>query len=531
MAGDERGASTNFMVKNNKTDSLYCIEFIGTIQEGWTLDGVKANLGKLFQTEDAGKIDQLFRNTPKILKRNLSREQALKYQQRFEKTGAYCRILEEGPQSQAPAKLSTPVQASWCSTTRALSPKKPRSSRVSDAIPRIVYGSIFLFFAIAFMGVTVGQGLDEVRSYTVYQPGLCKIRSKRILEHHDEDGTSYEPIFEFHVRTSDREQLAAASGYTATPRYFSPKSRAEAILKAFELEESYECWYDPDQPSKAVLFRDDIPWGEYVAFTLVPLIIAFFGIVMIRGGVRSSRKHVRQRGMSDEAKVMMEKASPTSFASQDAFVPLKPAKNYNVAVSTAITATVLALLLNGFAASLVVIAAKGVPRDVLPLFAGFLIPFLIAGFFVTRWAWREWTQNVRAGKTEATRLRKMQLELYGGGLFAGREAALRLRQAGEGPIQECHVTLKGVENIAYTEGTDIMRQEHLFFEETVMQIADVSISRDNPLEQECTVCLPPDTMHSFKAKRNEIAWSFVVSITTEEGSEVKKGFPVQVAQA
>ena len=116
-----------FMANNMKSTASYRILFDGEIQEGQDLDEVKAGLCALFRTEDRGKIDGLFRNTPKVLKKDLSEEQARKYQRAFEKTGAYCRILEELPEA---ADVSAPQEDRSNEVTERSAPEHSQESQL-----------------------------------------------------------------------------------------------------------------------------------------------------------------------------------------------------------------------------------------------------------------------------------------------------------------------------------------------------------------------------------------------------------------
>ena len=65
--------------------------FDGSIREGYTIDGVKNNLSKLFKL-DREKIDRLFQGRKIVIKSNVDHQLANKYKNAFYKAGAICLI-------------------------------------------------------------------------------------------------------------------------------------------------------------------------------------------------------------------------------------------------------------------------------------------------------------------------------------------------------------------------------------------------------------------------------------------------------
>ncbi len=94
----------------------YRLIFDGKIKQGEELQQVKARMISLFRA-DAKAIDRLFKTSATEIKSGLTRQQALKYKQALEKTGALCRIVKEKPRSEPPAsppKSPLPAHATLC---------------------------------------------------------------------------------------------------------------------------------------------------------------------------------------------------------------------------------------------------------------------------------------------------------------------------------------------------------------------------------------------------------------------------------
>lgn len=88
--------------------NLYKLIFDGKIKEGEDLSQVKVRLAALFRV-DAARIEHLFNNSPSVIKRGLNKQEALKYKQAVEKTGALCRVEQENIQPEISPKSAKAV--------------------------------------------------------------------------------------------------------------------------------------------------------------------------------------------------------------------------------------------------------------------------------------------------------------------------------------------------------------------------------------------------------------------------------------
>jgi hypothetical protein len=88
-----------------------------------------------------------------------------------------------------------------------------------------------------------------------YTPGQCTITGKHsVSQKHSGKSTTYEPIFEFTVRTTDQHTYQA-TGYTAVQEFRSAKVSG-AILASYQIGSTYACWYNPINPTHAVLVQE-----------------------------------------------------------------------------------------------------------------------------------------------------------------------------------------------------------------------------------------------------------------------------------
>ncbi len=80
----------------------WAVVFDGKVADGQNIEAVKINLAAAFQL-NAKQVEPLFSNSRFVLKKNLNRSAALKYQAALEKLGASCRIETAGHSQRAAA--------------------------------------------------------------------------------------------------------------------------------------------------------------------------------------------------------------------------------------------------------------------------------------------------------------------------------------------------------------------------------------------------------------------------------------------
>jgi hypothetical protein len=73
------------------SDQLYEVAFSGQISEGADIEDVKAKVGKMFNADDA-KLALLFSGKRVVIKKNIDKATAAKYQSALNRAGAHCEI-------------------------------------------------------------------------------------------------------------------------------------------------------------------------------------------------------------------------------------------------------------------------------------------------------------------------------------------------------------------------------------------------------------------------------------------------------
>jgi hypothetical protein len=162
-------------------------------------------------------------------------------------------------------------------------------------------GGTFLIFGLLVGMITVILYLPLLN----YQTGQCTITAKQLIsvqtEYTPPDNpsggvgnipsmpipiTSYKPDFQYSVRTANgRQYQAEGYDFRSSSTY---QFTAQAVLDRYAVGKTYPCWYDPADPSHAIL-EYFYPWDLIVrecAIALIPivLVVIAFAFFFLRRG-------------------------------------------------------------------------------------------------------------------------------------------------------------------------------------------------------------------------------------------------------
>jgi Protein of unknown function (DUF3592) len=161
---------------------------------------------------------------------------------------------------------------------------------LAAGIPGILIGLVLL--AIAGSQLLQQQG---------YSSGQCTITAKQ-LQHEVTTTTNitgngnttttitrtedvYAPSFEYRVRTADGRTYTA-DNYDGSDSYTSDRAGQQAIVDRYSIGQSYPCWYNPANPTQAVLVRQ-LAWALILTggiFLLVSVFIVTIGMLISTSG-------------------------------------------------------------------------------------------------------------------------------------------------------------------------------------------------------------------------------------------------------
>lgn len=165
------------------SNAIYKIIFQGAIVEGQKIEDVKKALAQSFNVQES-KIDKFFSGQPYQLKTGLDYETALKYKEKFEKSGALCRIeeipsenQEEGVRQKDQLNLTQPqeqkVEQPPQKENPSLSPDKSTKGGYSIINYLVSVGVRILFFLYPIPLNSLYQFIEKYQiSITQYIPSI-----------------------------------------------------------------------------------------------------------------------------------------------------------------------------------------------------------------------------------------------------------------------------------------------------------------------------------------------------------------------
>jgi hypothetical protein len=367
---------------------------------------------------------------------------------------------------------------------------RPLSQRRTAGSPTgcmVLFSLVFLLAGGAgsyFLLVRPVSQLLASRSWTETQ---CTILSSQVAEVSSSDGSTYKIdirysyIADGNPRESNRYDFRIGSS--------SGTAGKQAIVDRYPPGSRVPCWFDPGDPSEAVLSRGVAP--AYL-LGLMPLIFFAVGAALLVWTVRSGRGGT---GAAVTAGVSPFGVPPPMDAAAPA--ELRPVVT---PLGAFVGLTLVALFWNGivsvFLWQAVASWRQGQPNGCL---TAFLVPFVLIGLGLIFGAGRQFLVlfNPRAHVT-----------LTPGVLATGGTAYLqwKLGSGGRG-VRRVKIVLAGREEARYRRGTDTHTDRETFLSLPIVDTAQ-------PFEIEgggsASFAVPADTAPSFRADNNKIVWSLKV---------------------
>lgn len=166
--------------------------------------------------------------------------------------------------------------------------------------------------------------------------------------------------------------------------------------------------------------------------------------------------------------------------------------------------TILALLWNSVWFVLLAVAVSGFwygqPRYIL---AFLLIPFGAIGYWSFRFFLAQLRRYAGIGPTI--------VEISDHPFYAGHKYRVFVSQSGRLRLRKLAVQLVCEEETVFSQGTDVRVEQHEVFTQELCQERDVRVDPQGPWEQQFTIDLPKNVMHSFVGPHNAIRWKIVVT--------------------
>ncbi len=427
--------------------------------------------------------------------------------------------------------------------------RRTGSSTVASA-GELLFCAVFLLLGCGGLGLWFAfLVLPEWSVNHEFRETTCQVLRARLQEKQGEDGTLYRAQFEIRyevdgeVHFAETYDIATARDFPSS--YSSDRQAMEELLGRFVVSRrvnetfhekaprEYPCWYDPADPSVAVLVRGMSAWIWLVL--IVPasfIVIGGGGLIyrMLRWGKSAERRsamaqRARRRdvfGQNGESAGKFPNIPHGADITNSPGTRLKFRLPIATSPGWALFGVLIACLFwNGIVSVFVVIAVgghvQGQPDWFLTLF---IIPFVLVGIALIVFFFRQLLVTTGIGPT--------QVEISDHPLRPGEPCRLFISQSGRLEMNLLQVLLVCEEEATYRQGTNTRTETRQVHRHEVFRRADFRVRRGLPFESECELAVPAGAMHSFKADHNQVQWKVVVVGDVAGWPDYKRSFPVIV---
>lgn len=416
--------------------------------------------------------------------------------------------------------------------------RRTGSKTLGSAGEALFFASFFLVGCLGVVVLFATLVIPEWRTNHEFVRHQCVVRETRLAEKDGDDGLLYRPEVKveyqikgqtYRVWAYDTWTLDRDSGFS------SDKEEQLAILQRFapDPQRTYDCWYDPAEPSRVVLVRGSHVW-IWLTFIVPICFILIGGIGLVYTALSWGASAERRAALVKRAAELTP--FDTSGRAKSKFPNVPDSDKitdspgttlaFRLPVAIASIWGLLALLFaavlwNSVVAMFVLVAInnhlQGTPDWLLTCFT---IPFVLLGIGLIVFFVRQ--------SLIATGIGPTLVEISDHPLYPGGRYRLFLQQAGRLRMNSLHVLLVCEEEATYRHGTDTRTETRRVYEQTLFELARFEVQHGMPFETQCDVELPAEAMHSFKSDHNEINWKILVKGNVSRWPDFERSFPVIV---
>ena len=361
----------------------------------------------------------------------------------------------------------------------------------------------------------------------------CVALDARLGRQETDDGTLYRP--EIRIQYAVDGQKYVVWTYSIGGQYSSNRAAAQEILETYPSGREYTCWYDPADPSVAVLVRGG-SWWFWLTLAMPASFILIGGggllhVVMTWGKSAERCAAGAKRGVPGDLLDAGRAGSDLPYVPAPASVTNSPGTtlSYRLPIVAAsgwklLAAVVACLGWNGIVALFACVAISGFlegrPDWVLTVC---VIPFAGVGMAIIVYSFRCMLVVSAVGPT--------LVEISEQPLYPGKRCEVFVSQTGRMRVNSLEVLLVCDEDATFHQGTNTRRESLRVVEQPVYQRGQFDLRHGVPFEARFPVEVPAGTMHSFKSDHNEIRWKILVKGDVAGRPGFARSFPVIVCPA
>lgn len=384
---------------------------------------------------------------------------------------------------------------------------------------------------IALVVVLVQVVVPEWRANHQFVERECVVLEARLGKQDGGDGALYRPEIRIEY-TVDGEKYVVWT-YAVRGGYSADRAAVQEIVRSYQAGQKHPCWYDPADPSVAVLARSYTWW-----FWLTLAIPASFILIGVGGLVHAAMTWGKSAERRSALAQRASQIAPFDARARDAAalpsVPRPAGVTDSPGTTLAYRLPIVAasgwklfagaaacLGWNGIVAVFACVAISGFlegrPDWILTLF---LLPFVLAGAGLIVYFLRYVLVASAIGPT--------LVEVSDQPLHPGRQYELFVSQTGRLRMNSLEVFLACDEQATFHQGTNTRREVLRVFEQPVYRREQFDVRHGVPCEARCTLDVPVGAMHSFKSQHNEIHWKVIVKGDVLGWPNFTRSFPVIV---
>jgi len=384
---------------------------------------------------------------------------------------------------------------------------------------------------IALVVVLVQVVIPEWRANHQFVDHKCVVLETRLGKQEGGDGALYRPEIRIQY-TVDGEKYVVWT-YAVRGGYSASRAAVQEIVRTYQPGQEYPCWYDPADPSVAVLARSYSWW-----FWLTLAIPASFILIGVGGLVHAAmtwgKSTERRAALAKRAAQMAPFDADGRDTAEFPYVPRPTITTdspgttltYRLPIVAAsgwklFAGAVACLGWNGIVAVFACVAISGFlegRRDW--VLTAFLLPFVAVGGGLIVYFFRYVLVASAVGPT--------LVEVSEQPLHPGRRYDVFVSQTGRLRMNSLEVFLACDEQATFHQGTNTRRESLRVFEQPVYRREQFELRHGVPCEARCTLDIPVGAMHSFKSDHNEITWKIIVKGDVVGWPNFARSFPVIV---
>lgn len=409
--------------------------------------------------------------------------------------------------------------------------RRTGSRTLGDAGLMLFFG-VFFVAGVGFLALLLATlVIPEWRVNHRFVESKCIVLKKRIGERPGGETTSYRP--EILIQYTVGSQVYDVWTYDIMMVYSSGREAREKEVDRFEIGQEYSCWYDPRDPSTAVLVRG------YHWFNWLMLLLPVSFIVIGGGGLAFS---LLNAGKSAERRaVMAQRATQIDLFDEMAetrrefpHVPrdtnLTNSPGTTLAYRLPLDSTPTWALLTGLGAAATALCVgiffvllairrhvQGEHDWLLTVFS-LVSTALVAAIVV--YLSRQLMVALRVGPT--------LLEISDHPLQPGRTYSVHATQTGRLSMNRFEIFLVCEEKATYRQGTNTRTETRRVVEIALYHAEQFEVAHDSSFEARANLEIPSGAMHSFRAAYNEVAWRLVVKGNVAGWPDFERRFPIVV---